>query len=104
MRASSGFHAIMRTSGGNLALYHVGTNGRTFCELVETAIRFPFRRRRRLCTRLTAAMGRHGVEFLRIEGDVKHDAELSSVIEQAFRALPANATKTVMMETTGGLS
>lgn len=73
---------IARTRQDNLALFVLpAEGGRRHVQVIRTDIRLF--RVRRLSRRLANAFARHGVGFLRVEGDVQFDVDLMRAIESA---------------------
>jgi len=82
MDTTSQFFTIARTQQNNLALFVLpASGGRRHVEVVQTG--FHLFRVRRLSRRLADAFARHGVAFLRVEGDVQLDVDLLRAINGA---------------------
>lgn len=76
------FFTIARTRQDNLALFALpAEGGRRHVQVIRTDIRLF--RVARLSRRLADAFARHGVGFLRVEGDVQFDVDLLRAINSA---------------------
>jgi hypothetical protein len=76
-----GVFTITRTRQNNLAIYQVRTTGRLPLATVKTDLRIF--RVRRVAKKLASLFARHRIEFVRVEGDVQFDVDLSAAIRQA---------------------